>query len=217
MKTIMIIVALLVSLVVNAQTDEERVTMAREMLDKMAAKNKSYQTIRAKFTLTVDNKQADKQTDFEGSMDVKGDKYVLDLMNQVTYFDGKDIYVWQKEVNEVNISTSDETEETMMSPMKLFGAYEEGYKMVYIGDVTIEGVACNEVDLYPEDRTSNISRIRLTLNKKTNMIKCLMQQGKDGTSYYVKIDSFQSNVPMTDTHFVFDAKANPKVEIIDLR
>lgn len=217
MKTIMIIAALLVSLVVNAQTDEERVTMAREMLDKMAAKNKSYQTIRAKFTLTVDNKQADKQTDFEGSMDVKGDKYVLDLMNQVTYFDGKDIYVWQKEVNEVNISTSDETEETMMSPMKLFGAYEEGYKMVYIGDVTIEGVACNEVDLYPEDRTSNISRIRLTLNKKTNMIKCLMQQGKDGTSYYVKIDSIQSNVPMTDTHFVFDAKANPKVEIIDLR
>lgn len=213
----MIIAALLVSLVVNAQTDEERVTMAREMLDKMAAKNKSYQTIRAKFTLTVDNKQADKQTDFEGSMDVKGDKYVLDLMNQVTYFDGKDIYVWQKEVNEVNISTSDETEETMMSPMKLFGAYEEGYKMVYIGDVTIEGVACNEVDLYPEDRTSNISRIRLTLNKKTNMIKCLMQQGKDGTSYYVKIDSIQSNVPMTDTHFVFDAKANPKVEIIDLR
>lgn len=217
MKTIMIIAALLVSLVVNAQTDEERVTMAREMLDKMATKNKSYQTIRAKFTLTVDNKQADKQTDFEGSMDVKGDKYVLDLMNQVTYFDGKDIYVWQKEVNEVNISTSDETEETMMSPMKLFGAYEEGYKMVYIGDVTIEGVACNEVDLYPEDRTSNISRIRLTLNKKTNMIKCLMQQGKDGTSYYVKIDSIQSNVPMTDTHFVFDAKANPKVEIIDLR
>lgn len=216
-KRLVIITALFFTLTAVAQTDEERSSMARDMLDKMSTKSKSYQTIKAKFTLTVDNRQADKKTDFDGQMDVKGDKYVLDMMNQVTYFDGKDLYVWQKEVGEVNISESEEGEESMMSPMKLFGAYEEGYKMRYIGDVSIDGVLCNEVDLFPEDRTKNISRIRLTMDKKTNMIKCLMQQGKDGTSYYVKIKDFKTNEPMADTHFVFDAKANPKVEIIDLR
>lgn len=212
-----LVAALMVSMAAVAQTDEDRSAMARDMLDKMSAKSKSYQTMTVSFTLTVDNRQADKKSDFKGSMDVKGDKYVLELMEQVTYFDGKNLYVWHKEVGEVNISESEEGDESMMSPMKLFGAYEEGYRMLYVGDVTLDGAICNEVDLFPDDRSSNISRIRLTLDEKTKMIKRLMQQGKDGTSYYVVIDNFKGNGPMADTHFVFDAKANPKVEVIDLR
>lgn len=216
-RILILSMSLLVSAVVMAQTDEERSAKARELLDKMSEKSKSYTTIRAAFLLTVDNRQADKKTDFEGSMDVKGDKYVLDLMNQVTYYDGTDVYVWQKEFNEVNISVSDPESESVVSPMKLFGEYEEGYKMRFAREVKVDGVVCNEVELFPIDRSGNISRIRLTIEKDTHRIKGLMQQGKDGTSYHVKIKEFKGNVPMTDTHFVFDSKANPQVDVIDLR
>lgn len=200
----------------TAQTDSERIAMARDLLDKMSAKNKSYTTISVDFTVTIDNKQTQHKSDHPGQLLVKGDKYRLDIMNTTTYFDGTDVYAWSKDVNEVTVSLPDEADDTA-TPMKLFAAYETGYRMLYLNSITVDGRACGEVDLYPEDLSSPITRVRLVIDEASYVVKSLMQQGKDGTNFYVKVNKFKSGSAIADSEFVFNKAAHPEVEIIDMR
>lgn len=217
MKYLAIIFSLFVSVAIYAQDDAESSTMAKEILDKMAANNKKYSTIDATFTLTIEDKKTKHQTEHKGSLTTKGDKYKLCIMNTETYFDGTDIYAWNKDVSEVTISEPDENDVSAVTPAKLLGSYEVGYKMRYVADAKVGGVDCYEIDLYPENLTNTISRIRIDVDMKTYNIKSLMQQGKDGTSYYVRIDSFTTNAEIADDVFKFDASKNPNVEVIDMR
>lgn len=219
MKIIALIMTLVLSfaIVSVAQTDEELSAQAQALLQKMSAKNKSYSTIDANFTLTIDNKKENKKNDYKGTLTVKKDKYVYNLMGTTTYYDGKYTYTYVKEANEVTIEEPDEASEMAVSPMTLLSAYENGYKMRYIETTKIEGAECGVVDLYPIDLNCNYSRIRLTIEKSSNIIKMLQKQGKDGVVLNVKVDSFKTNRDIPDTDFVFDTKGNPNVEVVDMR
>lgn len=200
-----------------AQTDEERAQMARTILDQMAAKHKSYSTMTVDFSFTTDNRQSNTTDKQNGKIVVKGDKYVLDLFGQTTYFDGSVAASWLREVNEVNISQLEENDESTLTPAKLFGAYEKGYKLRYMGEKNIASVLCTEVELYPTDLTGNIARIRLAIEKTSKNIRQLVQQGKDGIIFTVDIKKLVPNLPVDDSFFVFDEKAHPDVEVIDMR
>lgn len=201
-----------------AQSDAELSAMAKDLLDKMAAKNKSYQTIKTTFTVTVESKQAKTKTDHDGTLSVKGDMYVLDILNAVTYFDGKSVCTWLKEEKEANISGIEDAGEAAIGPMQILGSFDKGYKMRYIDNTSVDNVPCAEIDLYPIDvKHNNISRVRLTIDRNACVIKRIMQQGKDGTSYYVTIKTFETNVNIADSEFTFNVSAHPDVEIVDLR
>lgn len=218
MKKILMIAAMaLTSIAAMAQTDEERAQMARDVLDRMAAKNKSYSTITVDFTLSIDNHQNQKKENQKGSIVVKGDKYVLDIFGMTSYYDGKVAAAWMHEAAEVNITEPEEDEETALSPAKMFGAYEKGYRLRYMGEQKLGAAQCSEVELYPTEKGVNIVRIRLLIDKQTDNIKQMLQQGKDGVVYTVTIDKFVVNKPVADAAFMFDAKAHPGVEVIDMR
>ena len=61
------------------------------------------------------------------------------------------------------------------------------------------------------------SRIKLEINKDNLELYRIIQLGKDGNNYTITVNSMKTNSPMTDTMFVFDANANPDVEVIDMR
>ena len=191
--------------------------MAKAYLDKMSSKNKSFSTIKTSFSVTVDNKQANQKTEWKGELTMKGNKYKLDFMNSITFFDGTTICTWLVDDKEANITDADENSDAAIGPMQLLGAYDKGYKMRYLEDVKIDAYNCVNIDLYPIDHKTNITRVRLTIDKDSYSIKRIMQQGKDGTSYYVNVDSFKTNLTIADSEFSFDAKAHPDVEIVDMR
>lgn len=219
MKKIALLFALasIISVNTTAQTEEELAAQAQELLQKMSDVNKKYTSIEASFTLTIDNKQQNKKSNHKGTLTIKGNKYVYELMGTTTYFDGQYTYAYVKDANEVTIEEPDESSDFVVSPMSLFSAYEEGYKMRYIETTKVDGSECGVVDLYPKDLNCNYSRIRLTIDKSSNAIKLLMKQGKDGVTLNVKVDTFKTNRNIPDTNFVFDTKANPKVEVVDMR
>ncbi len=217
MKYSILFIFLLVSLTLRSQTDEERSAMAREILDQMAEKNQNYSTIETTFELTIDNHQSNTKSHIDGSLTVKGDKYVLDIPGSTTYFDGETIYSYVKDANEVNISQPSEEDDSAITPNKMFGSYSEGYKLRWMDEVKVDDVTCNQIELYPIERGGNIARIRIEIDKETHNIKRLMQQGKDGICYYVDILKFVINKEISDTKFKFYEANYPDVEIIDLR
>ncbi len=201
----------------QAQTDDERSEMAHSILSRTAEKNKSYSTISVAFAVKVDDLKNKAQVDQKGSLVMKGDKYVLDTFDAMTYFDGQTQAVWSYEANEVTLNDYTESTDETISPQKFFGSYETGYKLRCMDETKNNGVVCYEVELYPEARNTNIARIHLSIEKQSLRLKSIVQQSKDGMIYTIGVTSFEVNKSFDDSYFVFDAAAHPDVEVVDMR
>ncbi len=212
--------ALLGAIFINtiAQDDyEQNVKKAKEILDKVSTKTKSYKTISADFTFSMENLQEDISETNEGTILIKGDKYKVSLMGVDTYYDGKAIYTYMKEAEEVNITEPDPEDEETLNPATIFTIYETGFKYKYIGEKTENGKTFYEIDLYPENRDKPYSRIKLKILKDDLQLYSLRQVGKDGNNYTVVVKSMKTNIPLDDSIFVFDPSKHPDVDVIDMR
>jgi len=196
---------------------EQNAKKAKDILDKVSAKTKSYSTISADFTFSMENKQEDISETNDGTILIKGDKYKISLMDVDTYFDGKIIYTYMKEAEEVNITEPDPEDEETLNPATIFTVYEKGFKYRYIGEGTKDGKTFYEIDLYPENRDKPYSRIKLQVLKDDLTLYSLRQVGKDGNNYTIVVNAMKTNVPLDDSAFIFDPAKHPDVDVIDMR
>lgn len=226
-KCIIFIGVILSTSVLFAQTDMKD-PKAKEILDKLSKETKSYATIFSDFSFTMENQQEDITETYEGKVWIKGDKYRLTLMGTQTYCDGKTIWTHIVESDEVNVNNRNlEDKSFLNNPRSIFSMYEEGYKYTLKGHVEIEKESYNIIELYPEEvdqglqagknSSSEMSKIKLLINSKTNRVSSFTYYTKDGNVYTIELKNFKPNIPMADTEFTFDKKKHPNVEIIDLR
>jgi outer membrane lipoprotein-sorting protein len=200
---------------VSAQNPE--VIKAKQILDKVSEVTKSYNSIKADFTFTLDNEQADITDSYDGSILISGNKYKADVMSAESYFDGKTLWTYLTEVGEVNISTPDPNNEMTLSPSNIFSIHETGFRYIYAGEELTNGKKIQIVDLFPENRDKPFSRIKLYVNKANNHIAKIEQIGKDGNNYIIEIKEMETNVPVEPSFFIFKTEDHPDVDVIDLR
>ncbi len=190
---------------------------AKEILDKVSEKTKSYSTISADFSFSMENLQEEISESNEGTIQIKGDKYKVSLMGVDTYFNGSSIYTHLIEAEEVNITEPDPNDEETLNPATIFTIYEQGFKYKYMGEGNENGKEFYEIDLYPENRDKPYSRIKLRILKDDMSLYTLRQVGKDGNIYTVVVKSMKTDLPLDDSTFVFDTAKNPHVDVIDMR
>lgn len=201
--------------IISAQSPE--VIKAKQILDKVSEVTKSYNSIKADFTFTLDNEQADITDSYDGSILISGNKYKADVMSAESYFDGETLWTYLTEVGEVNISTPDPNDEMTLSPSNIFSIHETGFRYIYAGEEMANGKEIQIVDLFPEDRNKPFSRIKLYVNKANNHIAKIEQIGKDGNNYIIEIKEMETNVPVEPSFFIFKPEEHPDVDVIDLR
>ncbi|MFA8434587.1 MAG: outer membrane lipoprotein carrier protein LolA [Marinifilaceae bacterium] len=214
MKRFFCILILAVSfLPLSAQED----TQAKSILDQVSEKNRSYKSLIAEFSFSLDNKEEDIHEFSEGVIILKGNKYRLDLMETETYFDGTTIYTYLKDAEEVNIKEPDEEEEEVLNPAKIFSIYENGFKYKYLKDEQVNGKDLHVIDLFPVDLDKSFSRVRLKIDKKEMQISSMITFGKDGNNITIKVNKMTPNIELKDNDFIFDTQAHPNVEVVDMR
>lgn len=206
---------------VMAQHDPE----AKEILDRVSEKTKTYQTIKVQFTNTLVNEVENFSESLQGTIYLKGNMYKLDFMDTETFCDGKTKWIYLKDFEEVNIANvepiyEDESEvesEILNNPRKIFTIYEDGFKYMYLEDKLMDNITVSVIDLIPESLEKNYSRIRLFINKSEDQLYSIKYFSKDGNNYIFKLNSFETNQSYEDSFFVFDVSKHPEVEVIDLR
>ncbi len=209
-KILTIVTASLLAFTVNAQEDAK----AKEILDKLSAKTKSYTTIKADFTYTMVNKSDGINESQDGKIEIKGNKYFLSIQGQDIISDGKNIWTFLKESEEVQINSINEDDDEGISPNKIFTLYEEGFKYKFVEEKN----GIQTINLYPKEANEKAyHRITLFIDTAKNQIKEVKVFGKDGTDSSYKIKTFTPNTSISDAHFSFDKSKHPNVEIIDLR
>lgn len=194
---------------VLAQNDPK----AKEILDKAAAKFKSYAAAEIDFTMAMENKAEDIQETHEGKAWIKGNMYKLNLMDVENYYDGKNIYTYMPEVQEVNIKNPNDDEEAFLNPTTLFDIHNQGFTQKLISNTN--GTAY--IELFPTE-TKNFTKIGVWVSTATSSIEKVTSFGKDGNNVTITIGKIKALSPQpADSFFQFDTAKHPEVEVIDLR
>lgn len=192
---------------------------AKKILDKLSAKTKSHKSIRIKFSYTIENLREDFSETHKGYAFMKGEKYKLLIPGTEIFSDGKNVWRYLKDAEEITISKPEKEDETISNPAKLFTIYESGFKYKYLGKETVNNEKFDLVDLFPEKPgKKDYSRIRLRINKSMNTISTIKTFGKTGNNFTVNVLEFKPDVQISDNLFTFDKKKYPSdIEIIDTR
>lgn len=199
---------------VSAQQDQE----AKIILDNLAEKTKSYETITLDFSMEYKNTRENNQSTGDGNIVVKGEKYVLETMGSKVIFDGKAMYNIMEDIGEITITEPDNSDDDFLSnPAKIFTFYERDFKYRYKSLRTINGKSYHEIDLYPKNLNQPYSRIKLLIDANQNTLYEVKSVGKNGEEYLFTITSFETTKTYPENFFTFDKSTYPNAELIDMR
>jgi len=216
MRIITLVLALLISGVTFSQNDVK----GKAILNKVAKKYKSYPAVSIDFVFTMENAQEDIKESSKGQAWMKGNSYKVILMGAETYFDGKTLWSYMPDAEEVNISTPDPTDKNTFNPSKLFVDYEEGYRIKFINEVFENNRALQIIDLLPlrdKVKSSEFNRIKIKVDKDKNQIYQVVRYGKDGNDYIITLTKLKVEKALNESVFKYNKVEHPDVEIIDLR
>ena len=130
---------------------------ATSILDKAASAYEDSNGLTAYFTMQTRSDVQKVSESFDGTIDIKGDKFVLKTPDMITWFDGTTQWSFVERNEEVNVSTPTGEELQATNPALLFRSYEKGSYIHYAGDVvhTVSMVLSGKVIIGNDDLWGN--------------------------------------------------------------
>jgi len=205
-----VILLTLLSVSVAAQKDPEAV----RVLTEFSKKATSAPSVKIDFDITAYDAQEDEETEMSGTAVIKGDSYRLTLPDNLIWNDGKAVWNYTPEVNEVAVTAPDPSDESFIArPSLLFIMHEKGYKVRLLDHNTSEWI----IDLYPEDISINIVRIRVAVGKSLYDLRSAEYRTKDGMTVTLTAKKYDLSFRPPAGYFTFNAADYKGVEVIDMR
>ena len=186
---------------------------AKDLLDQVTAKVKSYDNIVIDFKYALNNSKENINQESKGNVTMKGNMYVLNLMGVTKIFDGKKIYTINPEDEEVSISKLNDKDDSAVTPSKMLTFYNSGYKYTWDISQNIKGRQIQYIKLVPITTKDQRKEILLGVDIQTKNIYNLIEIGKNGTKTTLTVNSFKINQPLSKNQFTFDASKYPKYYI----
>jgi outer membrane lipoprotein-sorting protein len=213
-RTILIIAALIAANVIWAQD-----TKAKQILDEVSAKTKTYKSFSASFIFSMENEEMEIDEKNEGTIKLKGQKYCVQLpgVGVEVFSDGITLWNYMKEGNQVTISNLDDESSELMDPSSIFTIYEKGFRSEFVEEKKSGDKTLYRIDLFPDSEEYEVSKIEVTIDKASMMIHEATLYGTDGNLYGIVVKKMETNKDFPDTDFVFNQSKHADVEVIDFR
>jgi outer membrane lipoprotein-sorting protein len=212
MRSLFFALMMMMVLPAYSQTKDAK---AIALLDEVSAKTKSFKSIRADFSYTMENKQAKINEVKTGTLTLSGDKYRLKAEGQEVICDGKLLWTYLKESNEVQINDLDNKDEAL-TPSKLLSSYNASYKSKMLKDHSATDPNEATVELIP-NVIKNFTKAILVVDKIKKQVKSFILYDKNGNIFTYKITKYQTDLSISAADFTFDKSKFPGVEVIDMR
>ena len=213
-RTVALLIAILLGIQLSAQithTDKGAVDQtANTLLKKAAAKMSGT----VSFSVTVVNLDADKKETFRHKVDIlyHAPRYRGKTSDLEIYCNGKAVWQLNKPNKEVVITPMTDSDDDITNPARLLSNYSKSFRAKFIREES-DGTAI--VDLQPM-KARSYHKIRLFINSKTALLKKMEQHNFDSSRGVYTLSNFK-NTKATDADFTFNTKANPGVEVVDMR
>ena len=191
---------------------------AKEILERVAKKNKEFASIQADFELIIENRREDQTSVTTGNIKIKGDKYYMESLGSKVYFNGTTLWSYMEDVNEVTISEPDqESDDIIENPIRIFDFYNRDFKYHLVGEVKIDEGWMYEIDLFPNNLEQPYSRFKIFIKRDSDELYMLKAVGKDGIDYIAYLKNMKYNEELSEKEFEFDPSDYKGIEVVDLR
>jgi outer membrane lipoprotein-sorting protein len=188
---------------------------ATRILSNVSRTYQTYKTIKAGFSITINNTHSKSVIKQNGTLYLKGKKFRINLSDQEIYCDGKTMWTYFKEENEVQITKYDPHAQDI-NPSEIFTVYQKGFNSKYSGEKIVGGKKIQKIELTPINKKKPYFKVKLDIDKAANKIVNMTILNKNGVNATYGITSFKANMTMNDTFFKFEPKNKPGVVVIDL-
>ncbi len=216
LRGLLFLFCLVLALPTLAQTTRD--PGAKTVLEKMSARYQAIPSFSAKYTHQSegpDGKAIKKQA---GSIVMQGQKYKLTVPGYEIVCDGKTLWSYVKETNEVNV-TDYAPDEDEITPGNIFTVWKNGYKYILLGEFKDKtGKVVQTIDLEPDDITREVVKVRMIVNKADNTLKkwIIYERGTGNRQVFV-VTEFKPEVKIKAGQFAFSKASHPGVKVVDLR
>lgn len=191
---------------------------AKKVLDRVRKKYEAYKSVEAAFSLTIEitGQPNDVQ---KGTVGQEGDKFRLEMEQQVIASDGKTTWIYLKNNNEIQITDTDPDDESgFLTPKDLLNRYQKGDYLYAITDkVSQKGKVLTYIEFKPLSKSSEYSKLRVEIDEKAGSIESIKAFAKDGSRYTFKITKLTANKSFGSDHFKLKSSDYPGVHVEDLR
>ena len=203
-KSLLIIIGLLLSFNLSAQT-------AEEYLNNVIEKTKAYNDINIIFNYRIINKEAGINESMNGYGSMKGNSYKINVNGQEMISNGE--LLWTYLIDEGEVMVSEVTEDNNSSPIAIINSFSQNIKanFSYSEDVNIKVIEITE------NEGDTFEKINVTIDNNDLKIKKIHLYANDGNEFVYEIIDFTTNQDLPDSMFIFNEALHPNVEVIDMR
>lgn len=198
-RLFLVIWSMALVLVANAQA-------AKSVLDKASSEFRKCPSVNVTFEVAIggdiDN----------GTILLQGNKFCTRLSNTITWFDGKTMWSYVKDNEEVNVTEPKPAQVAKMNPYAFIDMYKSGYDIAF-------GVNTHdyfEVVLTTKNDKNTIKKAVIRIDRFSYQPKYILMGGSKA-DIEIKVTSYKKGKKQADTAFKFNKKKYPNAEIIDLR
>lgn len=190
---------------------------AEALLDKAAAAYESSNGLKASFAANIRHEKQGVSESFEGTIQMKGDKFVLITPDTRTWYDGTTQWTYVVRTDEVNLSnpTGDELEFT--NPMTLLRSYKKGFTLSYIGQSTSDNGKMADDVMLTSKKNGDVAKVEVQIERATSLPVRLTVTLKNGMCSVIRIRKMQTEISQPEHVFRFNPADYPGVTEIDLR
>lgn len=195
----LIILAILLATGLYAQNAAQ----ARKILDKTAA------IVGRKGGASANFSMSGKAGNTSGTISIKGTKFNARTPQAIVWYDGKTLWTYMKNNQEVNVSTPTKASQISMNPYTFINVYKSGYKL------SMKNVSGGwQIHLTATNNARTIREMYITIGKNYYPKTIKMRQSNGWTT--INVSNFKAK-NLSDATFRFNAKDFPHAEVIDLR
>ena len=206
MKTRSIITCLCLLFATQAVTAQNN---AEALIRLMVNQMKSHKNMELDYKYQVSSEGLSTEAQ-QGKAWLQGEAYKVEMVEQQIISDGKSIWTYLVDDEEVMVSNATEGEDN--TPLKLLTSLDENYAATLTG-MDAKGNATIEL----ANPKGQYRRITLRANPNKLAISSMDVYMEDGTKLIVTVDEMKFDQELDDKFFTFDTKKHPNVDVIDMR
>ena len=189
---------------VSAQNQAE--TFVRLLVNQL----KSHKNLEMAFNYQISQDGKNSGKSEKGHAWLQGEAYKVEMADQQTISDGKTIWTYFVDADEVMVSNANEGADN--TPLKLLTSLDENY-VATLTNIDPNGLATIEL----ANPQGQYQRVTLKINVAKAEIKSADIYVDDGSKVVVTVEQMKFDQELGDKFFTFDTQKYPNVDVIDMR
>jgi len=190
---------------------------ATQLLDRMETEFTEQEKAAFDFTLTI---EVPEQSDIEmkGHLKKFGEQYSATLGDRWFKSDGTSQWVYDPDLNEVQIYQVGQADALPMNPDQFLSMYKDGeFDYDITGEEMTDEGLLRFVEFKPTDTASEIIKVRIAIYSSSGHPQYFKVFERDGMRYTLVLSSITTNPNFSKGEFSFDPERHPGLNVEDLR